>query len=120
MAPRRKFLKTREKNFDSLIPRPRGAAKRDFALQDEMRLHGEDATYNSIQASELPSRRTFVHSYRRIISVRGEKDRQEQRSPTRYHDSVSVTVGLGFYNQEGTGFAKYVTFNMDICADIDH
>lgn len=49
MAPRRKFLKTREKNFDSLIPRPRGAAKRDFALQDEMRLHGEDATYNSIQ-----------------------------------------------------------------------
>jgi hypothetical protein len=36
-------------NFDSLIPRPRGAAKRDFALQDEMRLHGEDATYNSIQ-----------------------------------------------------------------------
>ncbi|KAG1895149.1 uncharacterized protein F5891DRAFT_1194498 [Suillus fuscotomentosus] len=101
MAPRRKFLKTREKNFDSLIPRPRGAAKRDFALQDEMRLHGEDATYNSIQASELPSRSTFVHSYQRIISVRGEKDRQEQRSPTRYHDSVSVTVGLGFYNQEG-------------------
>ncbi|KAG1895153.1 uncharacterized protein F5891DRAFT_984474 [Suillus fuscotomentosus] len=68
MAPRRKFLKTREKNFDSLIPRPRGAAKRDFALQDEMRLHGEDATYNSIQASELPSRSTFVHSYQRIIS----------------------------------------------------
>ncbi|KAG2106892.1 hypothetical protein BD769DRAFT_1675745 [Suillus cothurnatus] len=58
------------------------APSNSAALQDELRLHGEDATYDSIQASELPSRSTFVHSYQRIISVR-------------------VAVGLGFYNQEG-------------------
>jgi hypothetical protein len=85
-----------------------------------MRLHGEDATYNSIQVGELPSWSTFVHSYQRIISVRGEKDRQEQRSPTQYHDLVSVAAGLGFYSREGMGFAKHFRFNMDICADIDH
>ncbi|KAG1895177.1 uncharacterized protein F5891DRAFT_984491 [Suillus fuscotomentosus] len=73
MAPRRKFLKTREKNFDSLIPRPRGAAKRDFALQDEMRLHGEDATYNSIQAkpSSIHIGASFQYEVRKIAKNNG-------------------------------------------------